>query len=440
MNMIPPGGRVDVSEPGAMTNTAVDAGSPLSLTGALMGEPAVELLFGQFPGAAAFFETDPAETAPQPANAFGLRFDVDNVPLRYEVEVAEGPASTPVDVAPDVAPVDSVGAPAIELAQAGESIGRVESAKGTVSITRTDGTKVDVQAGTEIFQGDTVTTTGDGAVGIVFADDSTFSLAEEGEIVIDETIYDPGTQEGNALFQVASGVFTFASGQIAKTGVDGMQITTPTATIGIRGTSGAVRIGKDAPDTYTLLAEETARAEAGIKGQALSDTLLAQVPGPPPFVGEMNIITQVGGMTLSRINETTQVSGPFSLPTLPVILPQAAIDAAYASARAVLPISPIFATPGGGDEGGDAGGDQGGGQGGDPAQGGGGGGPEQQIEGDALVDPGATPEGELVGEPVPGEGLPGEGELVVTGNVKLPDYGRSKFPHLERMGEVLAPL
>jgi len=28
----------------------------------------------------------------------------------------------------------------------------------------------------------------------------------------------------------------------------------------------------------------------------------------------------------------------------------------------------------------------------------------------------------------------------VTGNVKLPDYGRSKFPHLERMGEVLAPL
>jgi len=30
--------------------------------------------------------------------------------------------------------------------------------------------------------------------------------------------------------------------------------------------------------------------------------------------------------------------------------------------------------------------------------------------------------------------------VAVTGNVKLPDYGRSKFPHLERMGEVLAPL
>ena len=30
--------------------------------------------------------------------------------------------------------------------------------------------------------------------------------------------------------------------------------------------------------------------------------------------------------------------------------------------------------------------------------------------------------------------------IAVTGDVKLPDYGRSKFPHLERMGEVLAPL
>jgi len=340
MNMIPPGGSVDVSEPGAMTDTAVDAGSPLSLTGALMGEPAVELPFGQTPGAAAFFETDPADRAPQPDNAFGLRFDVDNVPLRYEVEVAEGPASTPSDTPLDVAPMDPVGEPAIELAQAGESIGRVESAKGTVTITRTDGTKVDVQAGTEIFQGDTVSTTGDGAVGIVFADDSTFSLAEEGEMVIDEMIYDPGTQEGNALFQVASGVFTFASGQIAKTAVDGMQITTPTATIGIRGTSGAVRIGTDGPDTYTLLAEETARAEAGIKGQALSDTLLAQAPGPPPFFGEMHVVTQVGSQTLSRINETTQISSPFSPPTRPIVLPAAAIARAYASARAILPPPP----------------------------------------------------------------------------------------------------
>jgi len=116
-----------------------------------------------------------------------------------------------------------------QLAQAaGESIGRVEAVQGNVTITRTDGTTVDAQSGTEIFQGDTVTTDDEGSIGLVFADNSTFSLAEGGEMVIDEMIYDPGTEEGNALFQVASGVFTFASGQIAKTGVDAMKIATPT--------------------------------------------------------------------------------------------------------------------------------------------------------------------------------------------------------------------
>jgi len=51
-------------------------------------------------------------------------------------------------------------------------------------------------------------------------------------------IYDPGAQEGEAAILLLQGVFTFVSGQIAKTGVDAIVIETPTATIGIRGTAG----------------------------------------------------------------------------------------------------------------------------------------------------------------------------------------------------------
>jgi len=249
---------------------------------------------------------------------------------------------------------------ASQLAQAaGESIGRVEAVQGNVTITRTDGTTVDAQSGTEIFQGDTVTTDDEGSIGLVFADNSTFSLAEGGEMVIDEMIYDPGTEEGNALFQVASGVFTFASGQIAKTGVDAMKIATPTATIGIRGTSGAVRIGKDGPDTYTLLEDVQARSEAGIKGQAADDVLLAQAAGSGQ-AGGMTVTNQVGSQTLTQINETTQISSPFSPPTLPVILPAAAVARAFASARALLPPPPVTTPAGGGNQGGDEGDNQGG--------------------------------------------------------------------------------
>jgi len=106
-----------------------------------------------------------------------------------------------------------------ELSQApgsGDSIGKVEVAKGNVFIVQADGTRVAAKAGQPIFQGDAVETDAEGSIGLVFADNSTFSLAEEGRMVIDEMIYDPSTQEGNSVFNVAQGVFTFVSGQIAK--------------------------------------------------------------------------------------------------------------------------------------------------------------------------------------------------------------------------------
>ena len=275
--------------------------------------------------------------------------------------------------------------PVIEIAQApgaGESIGRVEATKGNTFITRTDGTKIKAATGVEIFQGDTVETDADGSIGIVFADNTTFSLDEDGEMVIDEMVYDPGSQEGTALFQVASGVFTFASGQIAKTGVDNMQITTPTATIGIRGTSGAVRIGTDGPDTYTLLSDAQARSEAGIQGQAADDVPLAQVPGAPPF-GGMTVANNVGVQILNQINQTTQVATPFSSPTLPIILPDFAVSQTFGSAQAILP-PPVFLAPS----------PTGGAPGGGPAPGQ----AEQQTETGATAQPGATdPGAELVG-------------------------------------------
>ena len=235
-----------------------------------------------------------------------------------------------------------------EFAQAtqGDSIGVVEVSNGNTFITRVDGAKTSAKVGDPIFQGDLIETDTNGSIGILFSDDSVFSLAEEGQMVIDEMIYNPGTQEGSASFNIAAGVFTFVSGQIAKTAVDAMQVETPTATIGIRGTAGAVRIGKNAPDTYTLLAE--GGGDPAANGQAADDTLLAQAGGPPPFFGEMLVSNGVGSQSLSQVNATTQVSSPFSPPTIPIIMPLAAIQQAYASAAAALPPSPIPVNLGGG--------------------------------------------------------------------------------------------
>lgn len=210
---------------------------------------------------------------------------------------------------------------AVELAQAGgsgaEPVGQITALQGSAFIIRTDGTKVQASDGAPIFQGDTIETAAKGAVGITFADQSTFSLADEGQMVIDEMVYDPGTQSGKSAISVAEGIFTFVSGQIAKTDVGAMTISTPVATIGIRGTSGGGQAAAEGtPNTFTMFAD------------------------PGGGTGEMIITTQGGAQTLNSPNQTTQITSAFVPPTIPVTLPAAAVARFYANARAVAPPVP----------------------------------------------------------------------------------------------------
>ena len=120
-----------------------------------------------------------------------------------------------------------------------QPIGSVETMSGTVTAIHADGTRVELEPGSPVYQGDTLETGDDGALGIILADETTFSMAESGSMVLDEMVYDPGTQEGSVSLSVMEGVFTFVSGQVAKTDPDAMTLNTPVATIGIRGTQSA---------------------------------------------------------------------------------------------------------------------------------------------------------------------------------------------------------
>ena len=210
----------------------------------------------------------------------------------------------------------------IELAQSiaqtnpfeSEPIGQINALEGDVFITRTDGAKVQATDGAPIFQGEMVETDGGGAIGITFADQSSFSLAENGAMVIDEMVYDPSTQSGTSAINVAEGVFTFVSGQIAKTDVEAMTITTPVAVIGIRGTSGG--------------------GKAGAEGTANTFSLFQDASGT---TGEMVITTLGGAQTLGVPNQTTQITSAYVPPTKPVTLPAAAVAKFYAKAAKVAP-------------------------------------------------------------------------------------------------------
>ncbi|MCK5778796.1 MAG: FecR domain-containing protein [Rhodospirillales bacterium] len=217
----------------------------------------------------------------------------------------------------------------IEIAQAvtGEPIGQIDTAKGDAVIIRADGETVTAEAGTSVFLGDVIETSGDGSVGLIFIDDTTFSLAEDGRMTIDELVYDPTTNEGSSVFNVAKGVFTFVSGEIAKTSVDAMKIETSAATIGIRGTAGGGRVinpQADDPNSPLPPSGTFSNFRDPVTGQA----------------GEMNISTPTGSQTLNGVNATTSVPNPFVPPSTPVVLPASALQAVFGSSIAALPTPP----------------------------------------------------------------------------------------------------
>ncbi len=128
-----------------------------------------------------------------------------------------------------------------QMAQAGpvagaERIGEVAEVQGNVRIVRANGTVVErAEAGTEIFADDLIETQGGGSVGLLFIDDTSFSLGANARMVVDELVFDPAGAS-TASFNVVQGAFSFISGEIASAGPNAMTVTTPVATIGIRGT------------------------------------------------------------------------------------------------------------------------------------------------------------------------------------------------------------
>jgi VCBS repeat-containing protein len=119
-------------------------------------------------------------------------------------------------------------------------IGQVETLSGGAAVQRADGTVETLQVGIKIFQNDVIRTDADGVLSVTFVDGTIFTLASGSRMIIDELIYDPDGADNSGSFSLIQGGFVFIAGQVAKTGT--MDINTPSATMGIRGTTVLVDI------------------------------------------------------------------------------------------------------------------------------------------------------------------------------------------------------
>ena len=178
------------------------------------------------------------------------------------------------------------------------SIGNVDKLEGKGVIDRNK-TDITLEQELPIQQNDTVKT-GNGKVGILFIDDTRVDVTQHSKLIIDEFVYDPNTKKGKLNLSAKLGTIKYASGQIAKTSRQDIIITTPTATIGVRGTDFSMTIDELGSSTIILL------PSCDVNGNCL--------------VGEISVESAAGQVILNQAFQATQVFVPENPPTPPVTL------------------------------------------------------------------------------------------------------------------------
>ena len=122
---------------------------------------------------------------------------------------------------------------------------RADFVYGNVTVAGLDGREQPLVRGAELDNGDTIRTW-EGRAQLRFSDGAYVSLQPQSEFAIRDYRFDgktDGTERG--FFGLLKGAMRTVSGLVGRVNHDQYQVTTPTATIGIRGTGGVIQVRDD---------------------------------------------------------------------------------------------------------------------------------------------------------------------------------------------------
>jgi hypothetical protein len=127
------------------------------------------------------------------------------------------------------------------FAQQPSPAGRIKVVTGSAFIVR-GGETVPAQVGQSVFQSDGLRTGDDGRLGVTLDDDTRVSLGPGSEVRLDTFRYAPAEGSVGLAMRFLRGVAVYVSGQIAKLAPDSIRLETPSAIVGVRGTTLAVHV------------------------------------------------------------------------------------------------------------------------------------------------------------------------------------------------------
>jgi hypothetical protein len=183
-----------------------------------------------------------------------------------------------------------------------DGIGDIIEHNGSSGIVRTTGETVSGIVGEDIFFKDSIETA-QGRMKIEFVDETKLSLTEHTEVVIDEYYFDPDPSKSKMSMKFISGTARFATGRLGLVPKENIIITTPTATIGVRGTDFTTSVDELGRSLVILLPE----TECTIDGDCSPS-------------GEITVTNEGGVVVLNEAFQATMVSSISTPPVQPVVL------------------------------------------------------------------------------------------------------------------------
>jgi hypothetical protein len=169
-----------------------------------------------------------------------------------------------------------------------------------------------------VFLNDEVLTQLRSVLQILLLDTSLFTVGENARIVIDRFVYDPASGAGELIGRVTRGGFRFMSGGIGAREPANATITTPSATIGIRGTIVEGVVGPDAARLAQLIGLLPGRCAVDPERATLA---VLRGPGRRhntfERTGRMTIANRAGRLTIAAANYAVFVPSPDCPPVGP---------------------------------------------------------------------------------------------------------------------------
>lgn len=177
------------------------------------------------------------------------------------------------------------------------SVGRVAEQTGPTEIVR-DKKSIASGVNAAVLMNDTIVTARAKAR-LEFVDKTTVNITEQSKITIDEFVYDPKAGSGKLAMKMVQGTARYASGQIAKNSPQNVNVTTPTATVAVRGTD------------FSMTVDELGRSLV---------MLLPSCDNRGCVTGAIVVSNDAGSVLMDIAYQATLVTSLNSPPTAPVIV------------------------------------------------------------------------------------------------------------------------